>query len=147
MLNDMFLKDTIELLGNSNDLMILKGQLRNIQRREKDNKEWYYLADLKVGKKINDNDIYGIAFDIYHICFTHDFVRMACVTDDVMKELKDNEVIVYLTPNCNVNSSKRTIDGVERLDKFNRANFYVNDIMLLTQIKKTEVIKSKVVNL
>lgn len=146
MLNDKFLKEIQVAMeeNNSNDFMFLKGQLRNIQLREKENKEVYFLADLKVAKKISDSDIYGLAFDTYHICFTHDFVRNASITVDKMRdEFKDNEVFVWLTPNCKINSNKNS----DTVNKFNSANFYVNDIMLLTQIKRIEVTKAKVLNI
>lgn len=142
MLNDVLLYQVLETMENDNDFMFLRGQLRNIQQREKDNKEVYYLADLKVAKSVSNDEKYGMAYDIYHVCFSNEFVKMSNVDIEKMKDFKDNEVFVYLTPVCKINTNKK--DGI--VSKFNSANFYVNDIMLLNQVSKKEFLKSKVVN-
>lgn len=142
MLNDVLLYQVLDNMENDNDFMFLRGQLRNIQQREKENKETYYLADLKVAKSVSNDDKYGMAYDLYHICFSNEFVKLSSIDIEGMKKFKDNEVFVYLTPVCKINTNKK--DDI--VNKFNSANFFVNDILLLNQVDKKEFIKSKVVN-
>lgn len=146
-------KDTLQKLNDlmvTNELFFVKGQLRNLQKvnKEKDGKltgEFYYLADLKVPRANESASVYSTSFNMYHICFSNDFItRNEEVSDEYMKQFKDNEVLVHLSPFANINKSK---DGEGNPIKFNNTKFYVNDLMLVQNLDKPSFVPSKVVNL
>lgn len=140
MVNDN-LDKMIEVMGENNDCMFLKGQVKNIQKRSKETGEFYYLADIKVCKKINDSN-YGISYDMYNVCFSADLVVSLNLDDEKMKSFKDNEVILGLTPSCMI--KKVTKDNGE--NKYNRCNFFVNSFKQIDVIGKQRTLQ-KVYNL
>jgi hypothetical protein len=132
------------LVGN--ELVVLKGQLRNIQRVTKDDKsgEFYYLADLKVPRITNSASVYDTSFNMYHVCFSNEFIsRNDEVSDEFMKKFKDNEVLMLVSILANINKSK----SGDSFAKFNNVRFYVNEIVLLQSIDKPSFVPDKVLNL
>lgn len=142
MVNDNLVEKVIEMMGENSQLCFIKGQLRNPEMRVKENEDVYYLADIRVPKLMNDT-VYGVSFDIYHVCFGSDFVKENNITKEFITSLKDNEVFVDLIPSVKVNQKKQ--DG--RVDKFNSSNYFVNYIKQLNKISKPEKSTRKVINL
>lgn len=138
---DNRLENYSKLLGDSNELLIVKGQIKNIEHVNKGN-DVYYLADLKV-PKINSSEIYNTYFNMYHICFSSDYVKVAKINDEYMKQLKDNEVILNLTINSTI--FKKPAEN-NQFFKYNRINFFVidciktKDVEKVTSLKKVQIL-------
>lgn len=141
MINDVMLDKISEMMVTA-EMMFTKGQLRNIQRKKNEKQEVYYVADLRVPRKVDSSNIYSTSFNVYHVCFSNDFVTKARLTDDVMKEYKDNEVLLNLSCNSTVVPSAN-----DKNVKFNNVRFYVNDIKLLKTIDKPSFADNQVVNI
>lgn len=143
MVNDNLVEKVMEMMGENSQLCFIKGQLRNPEMRVKENDDVYYLADIRVPKLMNDT-VYGVSFDVYHVCFSSEFVKENNITKEYITSLKDNEVFVDLTLSAKVNQKK--VEG--RVDKYNSTNYFVNYIKQLSTIGKSSVSSSrKVINL
>lgn len=123
-----------ELLGDNSQLVLLKGQLRNIERKAKDTGEIYYTADLRV-PRLNSDDIYGTSFNIMNVCFSTEYVTANGLGDSHMKQLKDNEVILLISLVSSIFVNKNG----DNIYKNNRVLFYVEDHMLSRSIEKHEL--------
>lgn len=136
-----FMEKCENLLGSSNSFLVLKGQIRNIQRKCKES-EFYYIADIRVPRVANLENVYQTSFNIFNVCFDTKFVSKKSITDDIMLTLKDNEIIINLAINSSVKSYKAN-DG--RVFKNNNVSFYVLDYKLVSTIPVPSV--SNVINL
>lgn len=144
MKNENLLKVKDILVGN--ELVVLKGQLRNIQRVTKDDGsgEFYYLGDLKVPRITNSASVYDTSFNLYHVCFSNEFIsRNDEITDDYMRQFKDNEVLMLVSMLANINKSK----SGDKVAKFNNIRVYVNEIVLSQNIDKPSFVPDKVLNI
>jgi len=142
MINDEMLKK-FDSLMNGNEVLFLKGQLRNIQQRKKDNQEIFYVADLRVPRNLSIDDIYSVSFNTYHLCFSNNFITNSKFTIEDAKSFKDNEVLVNLSTQSNIRTSQK--DGVE--NKFNNTKYFVNDLMFVKAIDKPNYLDKKIVNI
>lgn len=121
----------ISLLGENNQLVVMKGQLRNIEKKVKDTGEVYYVGDLRV-PRVSDDDVYSVGFNILNICFSNAYVSAKNITDAQMKQLKDNEVTVLLSLVSGIFVNK----SGDNTYKNNRVLFYVEDHQLTRQVEQ-----------
>ncbi len=134
MVNDELMKKVSDLMLESG-LCFLRGQLMNIIMAEKsDNKEIYYLADLRVPRMLNVESVYDASFNWVHVCFGSEFVKNNNFTIDKMKIFKENEVLLNLRFSSSIYKYKNKDD--ETMKK-NEIRFFVDDIILLNSNLKT----------
>jgi hypothetical protein len=143
MINDELMQKFSGMMVD-NEVFFLKGQIRNIEQHTKPTGEVFYIADLRVPRNTSDtDDIYSVSFNTYHVCFSNNFVTNSKITADVMKQYKDNEVVLNVSTQANIRSSKK--DNAEM--KFNNIKLFVNDMMLVKTIDKPDFSAKKVVNI
>lgn len=144
MINDELMKKVSDLM-NGSELTFFRGQLRNLVKAEKEGtKEIYYLADIRIPRTLDAQDVYSVGFNVCHVCFSSEFVKANRLTDDIMKTFKDNEVLLNVAINSNVKPYKAN-DG--QTYKANNVKFFVEDIILLNNVQKPSFSGRKVVSL
>lgn len=139
MVNDEML-NKINGIMESNDMVFFRGQLRNIERGHNNDNSTYYLADIRVPRSSGD-DVYGVSFNIFHICFPSDFVKCSQLTDEKMALYKNNEVLISVNLSCSVKTFKNNDNTV---NKINNVRFFVQDILLLNNVQKPSFSSNKV---
>lgn len=127
------LMEKVSTMMNSPELIFLKGQIRNIVQSSKGDGSLYYLADIRVPRSTNLDNVYEVSFNICHVCFSSEFVKANNITIETMKQFKDNEVLLNVAINSSVKSFKGS-DG--NTYKGNNIKFFVEDIILLNAINK-----------
>jgi len=145
-MSELNFDNIVDLLGEGNDFTLLRGQLRNIGRAINKDGKTYYVADLRCPRTNDLENVYGVSFNVFHVCFTSEFVIANNITDDCMKQYKDNEVVLCVSFNSNIRSYKNN-NGDE--SKSNNCKIFVNDIRLVKEIKKIDYSSSskKIVNI
>lgn len=141
MLNDDILNKVDDLMA-SNEMIFLKGQLINLQQCSNTDGEIYFLSDLKVPRSLSTDNVYGVSFNVYHVCFSNKFLVESNLDIETFKSFKNNEVLLSLSSFSSVKSVKK-----EQTYKFNNIKFFVNDLMLTKSLEKPNFSTKKVVNL
>lgn len=120
----MNLNDYLDVLGDNEDLVIIKGQLLRPEPREKqDNSGYYIMFELKVVKE-NAQSKYQTQFNSYSIIVpSADVQTMA----PVIKSMKNQEVL------CVVRPSARIRKGVQG-GKYNSIDLYLDSIYLVKDL-------------
>lgn len=129
--NDLMLKVSEMMTGS--DLLFLKGQLRNIVQSTKEDGSIYYLADIRVPRSTNLENVYEVSFNLCHVCFSSEYVKSNNISVETMKQFKDNEVLLNVSLNSSIKSYKA---GDGNTYKGNNVKFFVEDIILLNSISK-----------
>ncbi|WP_202709705.1 hypothetical protein [Sporosalibacterium faouarense] len=139
--NDLLTKLN-ELLKDEKELMILKGQLQSPEKQIKEDGQIYYTFTLKTVKKYT-NDLYSTGFSTYYIVIPTSV--SAKLSDDDIKDMKGNEVLVLLDPSCRT----KIITARESGNKYkvnHNINLYCIDIMKVRDVERT-IDNSKVISL
>ena len=129
------------LLGDGKQLIVLKGLMQNpgIRFTQEENKK-YYEFDLKV-LTTKGTDEYNTSYNRYHIIVPVEVAKQ--FTDDEIKSMKNNEIIVLVDSSCSVrNISKDREKPVFKND----LTLYVTDMQLIRHVEKA-IENKKVINL
>lgn len=119
------------ILGDASSLLLVKGQVRNIQKAANEDGQIYYIADVRYVRQSSD-DVYGTNWNVTNVCFSAAYVEENKVNDEVMKAYKDNECVLILSLASKLDIQKKD----DRTLKFNRCSFYVDSIDLVREITK-----------
>lgn len=121
-----FKEKVLELMGNEQDLLLIKGQLvRPELRQKKDGSGQYIVFEIRVVKD-GGGSKYDLQFNQYSIIvLSSDVQEMG----PVIKQFKDSEVLAVVRPNARVRKGQNG-------GKFNNIDLYLDAIFLVEQLKK-----------
>jgi hypothetical protein len=126
--------ETLEgiLLGEKESI-IVKGQILSIMKNERaENKAIYYTFVMKILKHLS-NDEYGQSFNTINIVMPSEYVANNKITDEEMKDLKNNEVVCVLASDSH---AKRMTGSNNTFYYVNNVNYYVIEMIKTKELEK-----------
>ena len=122
-----------EILGNANELHILKGQLLKPEMHQNKQEQTYYSFSLKTITRKSD-DAYNNMFNMFNIIIPSQ-IAVEIPTEE-LTSMKGHEVICVVRMS---NTLKKT-----KTNTFNNANYYLESIKLSKTIERQQSQKASI---
>lgn len=145
--NDSIMKKLTTVLGNETELIVIRGQLKNPQKVQKeDGSGYYYTFQLKSIRQSNPDEAYSQGYNTFYCIMSSNVAKT--YTDEQMSGMKENEVIALCSLNARAKTTqyteKTTGEVVERT--YNNITLYISDLLQTRSIQK-ELTNKKAINL